>query len=193
MTATASTSSTTSLHGLVWTACMAALISVGAFLQFPVYAVPFTMQPFFVLLAGFVLGPLNGALAVTLYLVAGIAGLPVFAGGKAGIFHLLGPTGGFLAGFLLCAVAGGLASQRARAGDQDARPKGPLVMFLWGLCGLVALFALGILWLHFWLSDNTTLTETALGMLPFFGLDCVKLIAAVAAYRFLLRQRLVAF
>lgn len=173
------------LHGLVWTALMAALLGVGAFLHIPFPPVPFTMQTFFVLLAGFLLGPANGALAVVLYLAAGIAGLPVFSGGKAGIFHVLGPTGGFLLGFLICAVLCGMASHRRR-GRPRSTP-GWIWQYFWGLAGLLALFSTGIIWLKLWLGENASLAESALSMLPFFGIDCAKLGAVVPAYRFLLR------
>ncbi|THB67258.1 MAG: biotin transporter BioY [Desulfovibrio sp.] len=175
------------VHSLAWTACMAALISVGAFLMFPIFAVPFTMQTFFVLLAGFILGPVQGALAIILYIAAGLAGLPVFSGGKSGYLALVGPTGGFFLGFLLAVLATGLASQR---GKESAKVKGPVVLFVYGLVALVLLFAPGILWFHQWMEGKLTLWEATAAMGPFFGLDIIKLIGAVTAYRFLVRQRL---
>jgi biotin transport system substrate-specific component len=67
--------------------------------------VPITLQTLWVYLAGIVLGPLWAGVAFTLYLLAGLVGLPVFAGGNAGLGVLLGPTGGFLVGFPLGAMA----------------------------------------------------------------------------------------
>jgi biotin transport system substrate-specific component len=66
--------------------------------------VPITLQTLWVYLAGIVLGPLWAGVAFTLYLLAGLVGLPVFAGGNAGLGVLLGPTGGFLVGFPLAAM-----------------------------------------------------------------------------------------
>jgi biotin transport system substrate-specific component len=66
--------------------------------------VPITLQTLWVYLAGIVLGPLWAGVAFTLYLLAGVIGLPVFAGGNAGLGVILGPTGGFLIGFPLAAM-----------------------------------------------------------------------------------------
>ncbi|AZH23857.1 biotin transporter BioY [Haloplanus aerogenes] len=67
--------------------------------------VPITLQTLWVYLAGIVLGPLWAGVAFTLYLLAGLIGLPVFAGGNAGLGVILGPTGGFLIGFPLAAMS----------------------------------------------------------------------------------------
>ncbi|MGB8933246.1 MAG: biotin transporter BioY, partial [Anaeromyxobacteraceae bacterium] len=83
-------------HRLVWTALLAACIAVGGWLQLPIGPVPITLQPLFILIAGYLLGPARGAAAVALYVLAGVLGMPVFAGGKAGLGVLLGPTGGYL-------------------------------------------------------------------------------------------------
>ncbi len=93
----------------------AALIAACALLPaIPVGAgiVPITLQTFGVLLAGAVLGSRRGGLAVLLYLVVGAAGLPVFAGGKAGLGVLTGPTGGYLIGFVLAAFLCGFIVER---------------------------------------------------------------------------------
>jgi biotin transport system substrate-specific component len=66
--------------------------------------VPITLQTLWVYLAGVVLGPVWAGTAFVLYLLAGVVGLPVFAGGNAGLGVLLGPTGGFLVGFPLAAT-----------------------------------------------------------------------------------------
>jgi biotin transport system substrate-specific component len=71
--------------------------------------VPITLQTLWVYLAGVVLGPVWAGVAFTLYLLAGLLGLPVFAGGNAGLGVLLGPTGGFLFGFPLAALLAGTA------------------------------------------------------------------------------------
>ena len=71
---------------------------------------PITLQTLAVMLAGLCLGAWRGAAAVTVYLLVGLAGLPVFAGGKAGIAALVGPTGGYLVSFVVAAFAIGLAA-----------------------------------------------------------------------------------
>lgn len=96
---------------------MAAFIAVCALLpSFPVagLAVPITLQTFGVMLAGVLLGPRRGALAVLLYLVVGLAGLPVFAQGTGGLAVLGKPSAGYLLAFPLAAALAGLLVGRAR-------------------------------------------------------------------------------
>lgn len=97
----------TELHKQVWTALLAALIAVGALIQLPIGPVPVTLQTFFIVLAGYILGPVSGAAAMLLYILAGAIGLPIFAGGKAGFAVLFGPTGGYLLGFVGTAYLAG--------------------------------------------------------------------------------------
>ena len=72
--------------------------------------VPITLQTLWVYLSGVVLGPIWAGFAFLLYLLAGLIGLPVFAGANAGLGVILGPTGGFLIGFPLAAVTIGLVT-----------------------------------------------------------------------------------
>src|SRR5574344_596437 len=94
------------LTGVVFTALFAALIAAGVFIQIPLPGgVPITVQDMMALLSGLMLGPIYGTLAVAVFLLLGIIGLPVFTG-KAGIQVLIaGPTGGFLWGYLFAAFA----------------------------------------------------------------------------------------
>ena len=158
------------LHRLVWTALMAALLAVGAYMHFPLWGVPFSMQPLFALLAGMLLGPAHGSAAVALYLVAGLVGLPVFAGGKAGLAVLIGPTGGYLFGFLVCA---GLAGLAVTPGPWTWRRGG-----LWGLAGLAGVYLLGVAQLRLVLDVNWSKALT-IGFMPFIVFDLVKLAVAV--------------
>src|SRR5512133_2023281 len=91
----------------------ALLTAMGAAIQIPIGPVPITLQVLFVLLSGLVLGSRMGALSQMEYLAIGFAGAPVFAGGKAGIVALLGPTGGYLVGFVVAAYLAGLIAERA--------------------------------------------------------------------------------
>jgi len=87
-----------------------AALALAARIQFPLPGtpVPQSLQTLAVVLAGAFLGPRLGALALGAYLTLGAAGLPLFARGGAGVSTLLGPTGGFLLGFVPAAVAAGL-------------------------------------------------------------------------------------
>ena len=84
---------------LVLTAMFTALITAGAYIRIPVPVCPFTLQFLFTTLAGIVLGKNKGAAATALYVVLGLAGLPVFTGG-GGIGYVLQPTFGYLIGFI---------------------------------------------------------------------------------------------
>ncbi len=76
------------LRPLVYTALFVALISVGAFIAIPIGPVPIVLQNMFVLLAGLLLGPAWGTACVAVYLLVGLAGLPVFAGGTSSIWDI---------------------------------------------------------------------------------------------------------
>jgi biotin transport system substrate-specific component len=171
-----------SLHKLVWTSLLAATIAAGAFLVVHIGPVPVSMQPFFVFLAGFVLGPVRGAVCVLLYLAAGTIGLPVFAGGKSGLAHLIGPTGGYLFGFVLSALLTGMATSGKRNLNW-------LTGMAWGILGLLAVYTTGVGWLKFAISVDWT-KALVIGCYPFIGWDLLKIVAAVACCRLLNRYKL---
>ena len=75
-----------------------ALISVGAYIRIPIPVCPFTLQFLFTTLAGMILGGRNGAVSVAVYLLLGLAGMPVFTSG-GGIGYVFQPTFGYLIGF----------------------------------------------------------------------------------------------
>lgn len=144
----------------IWVPACAAAITAGAQVEVPLGEVPFTLQSFFVLLAGFLLGSLRGTLAAALYLAAGACGLPVFSGGAAGFARLAGPTAGFLWGFLPMAAIAGLAIRKGQwQGWRNA--------LLWGTIGTGALLALGLPWLGYSRGlDRSEVAAVALSLLP---------------------------
>jgi biotin transport system substrate-specific component len=170
-----------SLRGMVYASLFGALTAVGAYIIIPLPPVPITMQTLFMGLAGTLLGARLGALSQVVYLFLGILGLPVFAGGKAGIGVLFGPTGGYLIGFIAAAaVIGKLASLKARPG------------FAWLCLSLVAgaavIYTLGILQLML-VARLSAVKALAVGVLPFLWGDGIKiLLAATVALK--LRDRL---
>jgi biotin transport system substrate-specific component len=177
-----SDNSLTDLHSLVWTALMAAAISAGAYLIVPIGPVPVSMQPFFVFLAGFILGARNGALAVALYILAGTIGLPVFSGGKSGLGHLLGPTGGYLIGFVGSAWICGLARHQEKMIPWS---KG----LAFGSMALLLAYGVGAGWLKFVL-DLSIYKAWLVGVVPFIPWDAFKVIAALFCVRYLARFNL---
>ena len=140
------------------------VLALSAKIQVPFWPVPITMQSMVVLLIGIAYGSRLGALTVFAYLAEGAAGLPVFAGAMAGPAYLMGPTGGYLVGFLLAAYFSGWAAERGWSRDL---PRGFLVM----LVGHVLIFVPGLAWLAapFGLSK-----ALAVGMIPFLVATLVK-------------------
>ncbi|MFP4392139.1 MAG: biotin transporter BioY [Desulfohalobiaceae bacterium] len=172
------------LHRLVWISLIAALIVAGAYVHFPLGPVPFSLQTLFVLLAGFVLGPLAGFAAIGLYLLAGVAGLPVFQGGTSGLGHILGPTGGYLAGFLLTPWITGLAGKLS-----SSRPLPWGLVLGCALLGNLPIYALGLIRLQAALQISVSQTLLT-GLVPFLPADLIKVFLCAALVRFLQRHQL---
>lgn len=121
-------------------ALFALLTALGALVAVPlgVTPVPMTLQTLFVLLAGAMLGPVAGASSQLLYLALGVAGVPVFALGGAGLPWVFGPTGGYLMAFPMAAALTGWIAGRAGKVLRTS------VAFL---AGTLVIFALGAAWL----------------------------------------------
>ncbi len=172
---------------------MAALIAAGAYFHMQIGPVPISFQDMFICLAGLALGPRLGVLAILLYLVAGLAGLPVFAGGKSGPAVLLGPTGGYLVGFIgpaLCAGIGGRIARRGVPAGVDL-PISRLLPALLGCCvGMLPVYGLGALRLAQVLGCGLD-KALAVGVWPFLPIIPLKLVSAVLIWRLLRRRGLV--
>jgi biotin transport system substrate-specific component len=159
------------LHKLVLAALMAALTAAGAYMAIPIGPVPIVLQSLFVILSGLVLGSRWAAASMAIYLLAGLIGLPVFAGGGGGPAKLIGPTGGYLVGFLLAAYLIGLVAERSN---------GRLWINLLGLvAGSLVIYLCGVAWLKTVL-DVSLNKALAMGMWPFLPGDALKIAAALA-------------
>lgn len=100
-------------YRLVLCALFAALIAIGAFIKIPVPLIPFTLQIMFTTMAGLLLGPKLAPLSVAVYVVLGIAGLPVFTGG-GGPSYVLQPSFGYLIGFIIGAAVTGVIAFKGK-------------------------------------------------------------------------------
>jgi biotin transport system substrate-specific component len=149
---------------------VAALAQVKIALPFT--PVPLTGQTFAVLLVGATLGSKRGAAALALYIAVGTLGLPVFAGGQAGLAYLSGATLGYLIGFVLAAYVIGLLAERGL--ERSVRTS--LLPFF---VGTVIIYACGIAWLAVVLGSLSK--AFAAGLLPFLIGDTLKLVAASLA------------
>lgn len=156
-------------RSLILAALFGALTAVGALIRIPAPISAFTLQMFFTAMAGILLGPKWGAASQAVYVLLGLAGLPVFISG-GGPGALLQPTGGFLPGLIVSAWVTG----RAAEGKSGIKP-------LFGACllGLAALYAVGLPWMHgiltVYLERDWTLGQTLWsGMLVFLPWDLAK-------------------
>jgi biotin transport system substrate-specific component len=152
---------------IAYSATFIGLITAGSWISVPCVPVPFTLQTLFVLLAGAVMKR-HAVIPVALYVSIGALGLPVFHNGIAGAGALLGPTGGYLIGFVLAAFVTGIAyeypSTLVRIGGMGAATLG--------------IYACGIAWLMISLNMGFIPAVFA-GVLPFIIGDAIK---AGAAY-----------
>jgi biotin transport system substrate-specific component len=164
------------ITGMTLTALFAALTAAGTFIAIPLpfSPVPVVLQNLFALLAGLVLGPALGSAAVGLYLLAGAIGAPVFAGASGGFVRFLGPTGGFLIGYLLAALTAGLIAGRPR--PEIKTPLWRIILAV--LAGFLIIYVPGVIRLKF-VIDKPWAAALAAGFTPFIIGDVLKGIAAV--------------
>lgn len=144
------------------------LVALTAQLVVPLWPVPITGQTFGVLLVGAILGSKRGALALLTYLAQGAIGLPVFAGGTGGIARFMGPTGGYLIGFIIAAFVVGWLSEQG----WDRRFTTTVLAML---IGNMVIYACGIPRLATFVGWETVLK---VGLFPFVVGDLLKIILA---------------
>lgn len=140
--------------------------------QIPFYPVPLTMQTFVVLIIGMAYGWRLGAVTIMLFLAQGAMGLPVFSGTPEkgiGLAYMMGPTGGFLAGFVLAALAVGFLAERGF--DRNI-----FTTALAMVIGMALIYLPGILYLGSLLGWDKPILQW--GMYPFLYGDALKIVLA---------------
>ncbi len=143
------------------------LITISAKIKIPFYPVPMTMQTFVILLIGITLGNKIGVATVTLYLLEGIFGLPVFASSPEkgiGITYFLGPTMGYLIGFLVSAYFAGLFKY----------DKGIINTFLKLIFSVSFIYIFGLIWLGILIGWDKPIFK--LGAEPFLLAELFKIL-----------------
>ncbi len=146
-----------------------AFIALAAQVSVPMIPVPMTLQTLAILIVGLSFGARTGAATLAAYLAEGAAGLPVFAGGHAGLAYMTGPTAGFLVGFVGMAWAAGLAADRG--------VRGVVPVALVALAVSALLYVPGLAWPALVLGKS--MPELLSGwMLPFLAGDAVKAVIA---------------
>jgi len=160
----------------VLTAVFTSLIAAGAFAVVPVGPVPIVLTSLFVVLSGLLGGFRIGVTSVFIYLLLGILGLPVFAGGTGGFAVITGPTGGYLFGYLLAAAFSGLIFW---VRNESSKKMIFLLALLASLAGAAVIYIPGLYWLKLSLGMDWG-KVLKIGILPFIPGDLLKTAAAVA-------------
>ena len=158
------------LKDYLHSAVFASLTAVGAISAFaiPFGPVPITLQMVFIYLAGGLLGARKAALSQVIYLIMGVIGLPVFSRGGAGIGHLMGPSGGYIFGFIAGAfVIGYISSSKKRFSLEISMVLGTLVIYAIGSLQLMLVTGMSY--------DKALMV----GVVPFIPLDAMKMIIAL--------------
>lgn len=159
-------------------AVMAALICAAGPLTIAIGPIPLSLATFAIYMAGAMLGWKRGAMAVGVYLLIGFVGVPVFSGFTAGVQKLAGPTGGYLVGYLPCAMITGLGVPGSGSEHAPGEARRPMLRL--GPCmavGTAALYAVGTAW---FMAQSGSALAAALGVcvLPFLPGDAIKIIGA---------------
>ena len=146
------------------------LLTLGAYVRIPLpfTPVPVTLQTFFVLLIGAMMGRKYGVLTMLSYIGIGAVGMPVFQGYGYGFAHIAGPTGGYLAGFAFAAYV---------IGRLNGNGAGRTVLAL--LAGEIIIYSSGVLWLSY-IFKLSIYQSFLMGVLPFLPGEILKLSAAAA-------------
>ena len=175
-----------SVREMVFTALFAAVMCAIAPVAVPVGPVPITLGSLAVYLAAGTLGAKFGTISVALYVALGAVGLPVFSGFRGGFQIIAGATGGFLIGFILCALATGLIVElfrkiEPRVAGKRRRLISKYVFYALGMViGTVLLYTCGTVWFMF-VTENTLAASLGLTVVPFLFGDALKIILACIA------------
>jgi biotin transport system substrate-specific component len=153
-----------------WIITFTILTSISAQIEIPNQPVPYTLQTFFVLLTGAILGKRNGTVSMGLYLILGAAGMPIFSNGASGFSRIFGATGGYLLSFPIAAFTVGYLARLHRE-------------FWWMILSMIAgsliIFTFGTVYLNTFFFQNWYSSFQA-GFLIFSWWDAVKIIGAAA-------------
>jgi len=156
-----------------------ALLAISSKIQTPFTLVPATMQTFVVLFLGMILGYKLAAATVILYLIEGLIGLPVFAKG-GGLVYLIGPTGGYLIGFILTAFFAGMIKAK----------NDPIVVFIYLLFSVSVTYILGLLGLWNYMGLDKSFNQVFLvGAQPFLLIEIYKILILTVLSKQILKFR----
>lgn len=164
-----------SMNAVIGVAFFALATAFGAYIRIPLPGtpIPMTLQTFFVVLSGAVLGRKLGMFSQASYIFLGIMGLPVFQGYGFGPAYVFGPTGGYLAGFMAASFLTGSMLQKS-----GSSPYKIAVSFI---AGNTVLYSLGVAWLMV-IYRVDFINAVTIGLIPFLAAEAVKIFAAAFIY-----------
>ena len=156
----------------------AAFMIISSYVVLPIGPVPHTLQPLVVLLSGILLGHKWGPISLMVWITLGVLGLPVFNQGQAGAVMLIGPTGGFIIGFVVCSWLAGYLTEK----DTQA---GYFKTFFYLLIALLLAYVIGLIgfklsFQYFLQKPMTWEKSILLAIAPFLPFDIIK--TAIATY-----------
>ena len=168
-------------------ALFAAIICVGCLIKIPLGVIPIVLQNMLCILCAVLLGGFLGCAPAALFLLAGLIGLPVYSGGSGGIAVWLGPTGGFLPGYLLGALAAGLISGRPSVEEKNITVKTATRVILAIITGMIIIYISGVIRFSYWATaagkipvEKTALAYTmAACVIPYIPGDIIKIVVAI--------------
>ena len=168
-------------------ALFAAIICVGCFIKIPLGPVPIVLQNVLCILTAVLLGGIFGGAPTALFLLAGLIGLPVYAGGTSGVAVWAGPTGGFLSGYLIGAVAAGFIAGRAKIEEKKFSWKVLVKLIVAFFVGMTVLYVPGVIHFVRWATaaGKVPANKSAFAytmsacVLPYLPGDLLKIVIAV--------------
>lgn len=168
-------------------ALFAAIICVGCFIRIPLGVIPIVLQNVLCILCAVLLGGVFGGAPAALFLLAGLIGLPVYSGGTGGLAVWLGPTGGFLPGYLLGAIAAGFIAGKPDVGEKKLTAGVVIRVSVAVVAGLVILYIPGVIRFSYWATaagkvpvEKTALAYTmAACVIPYIPGDILKAVIAI--------------
>ena len=168
-------------------ALFAAIICVGCFIRIPLGVIPIVLQNVLCILCAVLLGGVLGGAPAALFLLAGLIGLPVYSGGTGGLAVWLGPTGGFLPGYLLGAIAAGFIAGKPDVGENKLTAGVVVRVSVAVVAGLVILYIPGVIRFSYWATaagkvpvEKTALAYTmAACVIPYIPGDILKAVIAI--------------
>lgn len=168
-------------------ALFAAIVCIGCFLRIPLGPVPIVLQNALCVLTGVLLGGILGGAPSALWLVAGLIGLPVYSGGTSGLAVWLGPTGGFLPGYVLGAIVAGLIAGRPDVSQKKPGAVTVIRVVLGLLAGMIVLYIPGVFHFARWAQAASKVPEGMSAfaytmkacVIPFLPGDAIKLAVCI--------------